>query len=379
MSPFGRSVAATSALLIGLLAVEQLHPSRRRAHVPPAVAAIVHDLVAHGASDDEELGLEAGYYQELFEASRTATRSNDPEREWRRAFPLDESHRRVDDYLLYELKPDLDYLAAGGERIVTNHFGMADRPCTLEKPPRTRRIAFLGDSLVRGLGAPFGHALEPRFEEWLEATQRDGAVDSFEVLNFGVEGYRLTQILDVACRRAPPFAPDALLLGVSDLGAARHFAWHLARLVHDGIDLRYPFLKAIVARAGVRPGASFDESDARLLPLRREILGGCLREMQRCARDLHAPLVALLIPTVGESERLAPRFVEMRELLGELAIPTLDLLDAFAHAGDLAALRVSRVDHHPNEAGCGLLLERLQSRLAADPATATLLLGHPVR
>jgi lysophospholipase L1-like esterase len=379
VSPFDRSVAATSALLVLLLALEQLHPSRRRAHVPAAVGALVHDLVRHGASEEEELGLQAGYYDELFDASRAATRSNDPEVEWRRAFPFDESHRRVADFLLYELKPDLDFVAAGGERIVTNSFGMADRPCMLAKPPRTRRIAFLGDSLVRGLGAPFGRALEPRFEEWLAATQRDDKGGSYEVLNFGVEGYRLTQILDVACRRVPPFQPDALLLGLSDLGAARHFAWHLARLVHDGIDLRYPFLKEMVARAGVRPGESFEESDTRLLPLRREVLGGCLREMQTCASALHAPLVALLIPTVEESDRLAGRFVEVRELLRGLAIPTLDLLDTFAHAADLGSLRVSRVDHHPNEAGYGLLLERLKVRLAADPETATLLLGHPVR
>lgn len=379
MSPFHRSVATTSALLVALLALEQLHPSRRRPRVPAAVAALVHDLVRHGTNEDEELDIVAGYYDQLFEGSREATRSNDPEAEWRAAFRLDESHRRVSDFLLYELKPDLDFVAAGGERVVTNGFGMADRPCTLAKAAGTRRIAFLGDSLVRGLGAPFGRALEPRFEEWLEATQRDDATSSFEVLNFGVEGYRLTQILDVACRKAPPFQPDALLLGLSDLGASRHFAWHLARLVHDGIDLRYPFLKEFVARAGVRAGESLAESDARLVPLRREILGGCLREMLACARELHAPLVAVLLPTVVESDRLAARFVEMRELLRELAIPTLDLLDTFANAGDLAALCVSRLDRHPNEGGYALLLERLKARLAEDPATATLLLGQPVR
>lgn len=379
MSPFHRSVATTSALLAGLLALEQLHPSRRRPHVPAAVAALVRDLVHHGPNEDDELGLEAGYYDELFGASREATRANDPEAEWRAAFRLDESHRKVDDFLLYELKPDLDFVAAGGERVVTNGFGMADQPCTLERSEGTRRIAFLGDSLVRGLGAPFGRALEPRFEEWLQATQREDAASSFEVLNFGVEGYRLTQIVDVACRKVPPFHPDALLLGVSDLGASRHFAWHLARLVHDGIDLRYPFLKELVARAGVRKGESLAESDARLVPLRREILFGCLKQLQACARELKAPLVAVLIPTVVESDRLAGRFAEMRELLDELNVATLDLLDAFANASDLSSLRVSRVDHHPNERGYERLLLCLIRRLADDPATATRLLGHPVR
>jgi lysophospholipase L1-like esterase len=378
MSPFHRSVAATTALLVGLLLLEQLHPSRRRPHVPAAVASLVHDLVHHGENEEDELGLQAGYYEELFGGSRAATAANDPEAEWQRTIALGESQRRVDDYILYELAPDLDFIATGGERIVTNHFGMADRPCTLEKPAGTRRIAFLGDSLVRGLGAPFGRALEPRFEEWLAATQCDAATKSFEVLNFGVEGYRLTQILDVACRRVPPFAPDALLVGISDLGASRNFAWHLARLVHDGVDLRYPFLKSAVARAGVTAGDTLEEADARLAPLRREILGGCLREIRARAAELHAPLVAVLIPTVVEPDRLVERFAEMRGLLRELSIPTLDLLDTFADVGDLAPLRVSRVDHHPNEKGQELLLERLKLRLAADPATAALLIGHPV-
>ena len=377
--PFWKSVATTGALLLFLLALEQLHPSRRRPHVPAVVAALVHDLVHHGPNDEDELGLQAGYYEELFGASRDATRANDPEAEWQQTIRIDESHRRVAEYMLYELKPDLDFVGAGGERIVTNRYGMADRACSEAKPAGTRRIAFLGDSLVRGLGAPFGRALEPRFEEWLDATQRDDAVKSYEVLNFGVEGYRLTQILDVACRRVPPFQPDALLLGISDLGASRNFAWHLARLVHEGIDLRYPFLKELVARAGITARATFAEADARLVPLRREILGGCLREIRARADALHAPLVALLIPTVIESDRLPERFVEMRALLRELAIPTLDLLDTFADAGDLAPLRVSRVDHHPNEAGYGMILARLKRRLSADPATATLLLGHAVR
>lgn len=379
MSPFARRAAGTLALLGGLLALEQLHPSHRRPHVPAAVGAIVRDLVHHGPNEEDELGLQAGYYEELLNASNDATRKEDPEAGWKNSIRLDATHEQVRDFVFYRLKAGLDVEGAGGDRIRTNRFGLADRDVTEAKPAGTWRIAFLGDSLVRGLGAPFGRALEPRFEEWLGATQVAAPIGAYEVLNFGVEGYRLTQILDVACKRVPPFQPDAVLVGITDIGASRNFGNHVARLVHEGIDLEYPFLKELVARVGVTPEETIGEAENRLARVRRELLGDCLKMMRERAAALHAPLIAVLLPTVTESDKLAERFAEMRGLLQELAIPTLDLLDTFADATDLAPLRVSRVDHHPSERGYGMLLERLQQRLAADPATATLLLGHPVR
>jgi lysophospholipase L1-like esterase len=234
---------------------------------------------------------------------------------------------------------------------------------------------------VRGLGAPFGRALEPQLEAWLNATQVDATTRAYEVLNFGVEGYRLTQLLDVALEATPRFAPDAVLLGLSDLSVTRNFGNHLARLVHEGIDPKYPFLREWVARAGVHPDDAIDEAESKLARHRAAIVRDCLMELRDRLAGRGVAFVVVLLPTVTEPERLAPRFAEARALLAELAIPTLDLLDAFAAAGarGLDALRVSRVDHHPNEAGQGALLATLQARLAAAPATAGLLLGHPVR
>jgi len=379
VTPFWRSVAATLALLGGALALERAHPSHGWTAVPGWLGSFARDLTHHGLNAEDDLDLLAGYYEDLLNASNDATAKRDPEEGWRGSIRLDETHERVAGFLWYRPRAGLDLVTAAGTRVVTSAHGLADREYELAKPAGTRRIAFVGDSLVRGLGAPFGRALEPRFEEWLNATQTDPAIARFEVLNFGVEGYRLTQLLDVALGRAPAFQPDVLLLGLSELGVWRNFGNHLARLVHEGIDLEYPFLRDLVRRAGVAPDDEIGEAESKLTRVRAEIVRGCLQAIVAGMRERSIALVAVLLPTVNDAATQQERFVETRAILSELEIPALDLLDTFAGVQDLAALRVSRVDHHPNEAGCGRLLERLQARLAEAPAAAELLLGRPLR
>jgi lysophospholipase L1-like esterase len=379
VTPFTKSAASTLATLLLLLGLERAHPSHRPGAAPGWLQALARDLAHHGPNEEDELGLLAGYYEDLLEASRSATRRADPEEGWRGSIRLDETHERVQGFLWYRLKPGLDLVTSAGTRVVTSSAGLADREYALEKPAGVHRIAFVGDSLVRGLGAPFGRALEPRFEEWLNATQSGGEVRGFEVLNFGVEGYRLTQLLHVALELVPPLRPDAVLLGLSDLAVSRNFGNHVARLVHEGVDLEHPFLRELVERAGVKRDDTIDEAEAKLARVRRDLVRACLAQMRDGLRERGIGLVAALLPTVTESDRLEARFAEARALLQELGIPALDLLDAFAGAPDLAALRVSRVDHHPNERGCELLLSRLARRLEEAPPACELLLGRPLR
>jgi lysophospholipase L1-like esterase len=379
VTPFARDAAMTTGLLAGLLLLERAHPSHKPGFAPSWLQAQVRDLAHHGPNEEDELGLLAGYYEDLLNASSAATKREDPEEGWRASAKLDETHEHVQGYLWYQVKPNLDLVTASGTRVVTNSHGLVDREYALDRPAGTRRIAFVGDSLVRGLGAPQGRALEPRFEVWLNATQPDAATRAYELLNFGVEGYRLTQLLDVALERTPAFHPDVVLLGLSDLAVSRNFGNHVARLVHEGVDLKYPFLRDLAERAGVKREDTIDLAESKLARVRTELLRDCLREVRDGLRAQGIALVAILLPTVTEPDRLEPRFAEARTLLAELTIPSLDLLGAIGEGDDLDALRVSKVDHHPNDAGYGRLLDRLIRELDAKPEAATLLLGHAAR
>jgi lysophospholipase L1-like esterase len=240
----------------------------------------------------------------------------------------------------------------------------------------TRRIALVGDSLLRGMGAPFGSGFEPLLEQRLAAIDRPSGIERYELLNFGVAGYRITQLLEVALTEAPRFSPDVLVLALSDVSVFRAWGNHLACLVRDGIDPKYPFLEEVVERAGLCADDAFSTAEAKLAPFCEEVLRRVLETVRDRQRAEDRGFCVLLLPTVTDSTALEERFDAVRALLVELDIPTVDLLDTFAGEEDLDALRVSAQDHHPNEAGHRRLADRLERRLRANPSMWALWTGR---
>lgn len=381
MSPFAKSAAATIALLLGVLLFEQAHPGHGHRFVPVALQREAREWVWHGANADDELGLLAGYYDELLNASRESTHAGSTTTLWDKALVRGPLHERLDSFLLYRPKPGLGDASDPAAVHVTNRDGLFDRDYPTERTPDVRRLVWVGDSLSRGLGAPFGQSLEPRVERWLDATQRgDGvaALAGFEVLNLAVEGYRMTQFVKVVEEALPRFAPDAVVLGLSDLSVTRIWGRHLACLVHDGIDLEYPFLRDLVARARLRPDDPPTVTDAKLAPFSDEFTRWALATMQQSCRAKGVGLVAVLLPAVGETRRLDARFAAARAALRDLEIPSLDLVATFVDVPDLRPLRVSDVDHHPNAAGYERLEAEFRKQFARSPVAVSVLTGQYV-
>ncbi len=376
MTSFARSACGTLGLLAALLLVERAHPSHGLAFVPIAVQAQVRDLVFHGASSEDDLDLLAGYYDELLNASREAGRVHQVDELWDKTQHRAETMEQLPSFLLYRPKPSQGDPADREAPIVTNSLGMVDREYPVERTPGVRRLIWVGDSLSRGLGAPFGRALEPQVEEWLNATQTDAGVTGYEVMNLAVEGYRLSQFVKVVAEALPRYRPDVVVVGLSDLSVTRIFGYHLARLLHDGIDVEYPYLRDLAARARLRADDTPRVSETKLQPYCDEFVRWCLTEIASEVRAGGATLVAVLVPAVGEGKRLAERFASSRAIVRELAIPTIDLVATFDDVDDLEAVRVSPIDHHPNEAGYALLLTRMQAELRQAPATFAIVLGH---
>jgi tetratricopeptide (TPR) repeat protein len=114
--------------------------------------------------------------------------------------------RSTNPVLSFELKPgysnpDPDW-TKNYER--TNSHGQRDRERSLEKPPGTRRVLLLGDSVVEG----YGLREEETLSRQLEA--RMGA--AWEVLNFGVSGYCTLAEVELLEVKGLAFDPDAVVL-----------------------------------------------------------------------------------------------------------------------------------------------------------------------
>ncbi|HWQ03278.1 MAG TPA: SGNH/GDSL hydrolase family protein [Candidatus Nitrosotenuis sp.] len=257
----------------------------------------------------------------------------------------------------------------------TNSFGFADKEFTKQKPAGTLRIALIGDSVVRALGAPFGTAFESQLEDYLNQTHTTPEIRRFEVLNFGVSRYMFTQFIAVAEEQAAEFSPDVYIVALTRQHVAPlQWADHLTQLVQARRDLRYPFLRELAQRAGLTAADSHASAREKMAPFYAEALRLSLREIDKFARSRGARMMVVLLPVVERTPRVQNDFRETRRLLaGEFEV--VDLSDTFQQQPDLMALRIAPDDFHPNARGHELLCRNLVAQTDTNPRLRAILLG----
>jgi hypothetical protein len=391
MSTFWGSVGASTLVLVGLAGLGVIGADWYRYHPTgdTAVKKVLRTLHKRDLNREGRDQAVAGYYEGLLDsaAKQTQTRgrfSLDPRR-WLAPSgvkkvtetPAQRGRRKRDDFLRYDLMPNMDVAEYADQRIrlVTNGDGLADREYSRVKPAGTRRIAMIGDSLARGMGAPpdadFESLLETEFDAW-SASHGGPRV---EIVNFGVQGYSVTQFVDVVLERVPSYGPDVYLLVLSERAVFRKWTEHLASLVHEGKDVKYDFLRDLVRQAGITPNLSEAVINARLARFRLPTLRWALETMSAHARSAGAEFVVLLVPSADDPEVIIDQFGRARRLVQELDLPYVDVLDTFAYLGDLSGVRVNYADRHPNEAGHRMLFERLEAAIMQGESLRTSVLG----
>ena len=311
-----------------------------------------------------------GYYEDLFQHStRSVAVSTLVSGNWAAKWNSWEftqlrrtTTRRTGDYLYFELVPNVNVEELNG-RLVTNSFGLADREYSKERRPGFRRVAFVGDSMTRGLGSTPGANYESLLEDALNARRPNPELQGYELLNFGVEGYRLTQMVEVVRTRAAAFSPDCYVIVLTDLSLTRKWGDHIWQLVNDRVDLRYDFLKDLVRRARVRVGDDPITMETKLAPYRMETLRWALQTIRDSAAEQGAKVVVLLMPVVGDPGAQAAAFQGANQLTRELDLATIDLIDSFVGIEDFLPYKTSPGDIHPSDLGHRLLFERLFLRL----------------
>jgi hypothetical protein len=175
---------------------------------------------------------------------------------------------------------------------------------------------------------------------------------------------------------APRFSPDVYLVCLTRLSVSRKWGDHVAQLVYDGIDLKYPALRDLAAEAGIDPRDPPGTMDAKLAAVRLPALRWALSTMRDEAASRGAEMAVLLVPTASSPAALQDVFEGVPELLRELGIPTIDLLDTFGAEEDVTSFKVAAGDIHPNEAGHRRIYELLAQQLdSREESVAEVLLG----
>lgn len=355
---FTKHVGLASVLTLALLALIPL--SAKVARVPGlrTLAAAAGQLNNRDWSADDLHALAANYYEGI-ESKVHISHGAD-----------EDDYHLTYDFLRYELKPNLHRRYEAGMR-VTNSFGMANPEYGYEKPPQTRRIALLGDSISLG---PYGQDYVAKLEERLNRDHVLPDGQKIQLLNFSVPGYILVQKLDVAVEKAAKFHVDAYILQLSSQeigGTARH----LGRLVASGTDFKYEYLRQIARKSRLRTDDSRPVVNSKLEPFFQPMTRWAVEQIRNYAASNGASIVIALLPAVMDADITAADFNRLHEAIDGLGIPTLDLRDTFRFADFRELQVVPGLDIHPNARGHEMIFKDLYAKLQAQRDVLAALTG----
>ena len=224
---------------------------------------------------------------------------------------------------------------------------MRDREYATAKPPRTFRIALVGDSIGAGWGVERRTGV--RADRWSAGSTRGRGRPggpAVEVLNFAVPGHGPGQRWDHFARVGWAMGPD-LVIFEATLADAGWDERRLRGLLPRGVGWDAPVYRDVLAASGARPGGDMAslQADAPPLPLAPS-LAGVYRAAAADCRARGVPCVWVLIPRVGKAADPAERrrLVALARRAGFSAV--VDLSDAYDGI-DPAALAIGPTTSTP--------------------------------
>lgn len=178
-----------------------------------------------------------------------------------------------DEALGWKLRPGFTERVHRGYRVTTetiNEDGWRDRRYPKQKPPGTYRIAVIGCSRTYGLGVDAHESYPKQLEDLFAEAGSD-----VEVLNFGVNGYGLSQMTLNYEHRVRDYAPDLVILQLLDSTLIRSLYtenWSTPKPAFSLSGDELVLLSAPVPTARFRPFESWLVDRSRLYKLVREQL-----------------------------------------------------------------------------------------------------------
>ena len=349
--------------------------------LPGGIGELIARLHAPAMSTREADAVTAGYYEDLLDATavrgstptglvRSMATRVDPPADWPRLHETDGVIWDDDSYQRFTLRPGsvLDYK---GAPLDVNSDGYRDRPFTARVEGGPRRIAIVGSSITMGSGVPVEKTYENLLEDSLVA---DG--HAIEILNLAVAGYRGTQLLDVVLESLEPMDVDAVLLVINDLTVNPRAMLHVARLLAEGRDPKYPFLADLVERAGVVPGMNEEAILERLAPFNDEVNAWWIGSVAAWARERDMPLALLIVPQPGTVEPLRRRVAGLHPIFEGLDVPVISLYRSYDLVRDQSDLWLRPWDRHPTIEGHELLHQALYGAIRKRSDLQDVLFGQ---
>lgn len=352
LAPAGITMAALCALVVGVPAVSR--------SMDGSSGKVVKVLKSSGPNDIELAEEERGYYEVL---TRATGAERDPEREDFEGANLVSGMavQPTQDLRGYELVPNVE-IALKGAPFKVNSQGLHDREYTLEKAAGVTRIAVLGSSHVMGVGVPMEENFENLIEERLNVQTVSGNGRPYEVINFGVAGYGLLQIMSMSENVVPLFEPDIVLF-VSHPGEEERLIDRLRTTIQSSPEsvAHYKTLSELFETEDLNGELPHSEFSRRLRKHRTMLTQWVYYNVAQQIDRGGGRAVFVFMPTVDRrfNREELKRLRSYVESLGVETIALNNLYDGFENS----ELWVADDDHHPNRIGHKLIADRLLKEL----------------
>jgi len=252
--------------------------------------------------------------------------------------------------LAFELKPNLDrYFKLA--RFRTNARGFRDREYSVEKPVGTYRVAVVGGSYTMASGVPIEQAFHSVLETRL-GRGGDGGT-TYEFINFAVGSYVPRQVLAVLEHKALHFAPDLVLVGVTEM-AVPLLVLPPFDVVYAPRPVSHPFFDSFTAKlwqAKARRGGPVDTWNAMregdpLLRAESDLEGNIVDLLGQMSRERGIPMLFVRIEYEADKPPVSNEQF-LRRSAADNRIHYVDTRSAFRGIPS-AQLGINDLDRHPN-------------------------------
>lgn len=255
-----------------------------------------------------------------------------------------------------------------GVDVAINAAGLREREITRSKPDNVVRIAVIGDSVTFGWGVAVEQTYPRQLEGLLNARRPLGAGVAFEVLNFGVGNYGISDVAAMLEHKAVAYEPDLILYGafINDAEPATTIAED-SLLRHSLFAVwLWGRCDALWRQLGWRADfrTYYNELYREDGPGRPLVRGG-LQRMAKISAERQAPLVVALLPELhADADTI---FLPVRnfyqQAAAEIGAGFVDLHGALPAQGR-ERFWVSVDDAHPNAEACRLYAHLLAADLS---------------
>lgn len=253
-------------------------------------------------------------------------------------------------------------LTVNDNRYVINRWGMRDKEYEQAKPEGTYRVAMLGSSLTMGWGVEAEQRFEWLLEQRLNNEFAGRPWDSYEFLNFSINGLSPVAQVEMLEEQVLAFEPDAVYF-VSHPEDLFFTKLLFAKCLRLGAKPDHEFLRRIADEVGIDERTSQVWAERRLISHVDDLANWALHRIAETCRARGIEPVFIYLPGVRHTKR-TDRDDKFLDWAASAGFTVITMFDLYA-SEDRAQYTVAPWDSHPNAPAHRIIADRLLERLQA--------------